>query len=259
MNLVTPIEPEDPAARTARHLRMLAELAELGMQLARATAAKALADLAAPDPEEQADEPQAAEPPPEPAEAIQHRTAPKSPGTASRKPADPVTSFIRLATAVCQIIALEAGLATGPAATARRGLPSPALRADPRRETLIKAFREVTEQSTNRAALRAELTYQLDAALSDDPRTNPQPPGNLLPALQGLRNRAGPRQTLRRNPRHGSHRLRQRSLLHEPAASASHLSALTGEARKYFFFEKKETKNFWSFADATGTIGAHAK
>ena len=150
---------------------MLAELEELGMQLARATAAKALADLAELDPpEEEAEElfsePLAAEPNPEAAEAAAPcRTAPKSPGTPRKS--DQVTSFIRLAKAVCELIALESGLAAGPAATS--GLVSPALRADPRRETLLKAFREVTEHTQDRSALRCEFTHRMDQELTADP------------------------------------------------------------------------------------------
>ena len=103
---------------------MLAELEELGMQLARATAAKALADLAEPDPpEEEAEEllaePLAEESKPEPAQAATpRRTAARSSGTTPRK-TDQVTSFIRLAKAVCELIALESGLAAGPAPASR--------------------------------------------------------------------------------------------------------------------------------------------
>ena len=152
---------------------MLAELEELGMQLARATAAKALADLAEPDaPEEPAEELlselQAAEPKPDAAQAATpRRTAGKSPGTTAGKPADPVTSFIRLAKAVCEIIALEAGLAAGPAT--KSGLVSPALRADPRREPLLKAFREVTEHTQDKSAVRYEMSYRMDQELTADP------------------------------------------------------------------------------------------
>ena len=151
---------------------MLAELEELGMQLARATAAKALADLAEPDPpEEEAEElfsePLAAEPKPEAAQAATpRRTAARSSGTSPRK-SDQVTSFIRLAKAVCELIALESGLAAGPAATS--GLISPALRADPRRETLLKAFREVTEHTQDRSAVRCEFTHRMDQELTADP------------------------------------------------------------------------------------------
>ena len=142
---------------------MLAELAELGMQLARATAAKALADLAAPEQPE--DEPLAAEAPPEAALATPPRRISTTPAGARKT--DPVTSFIRLATAVCEIIALEAGLAAGPAT--KRGLVSPALRADPRREPLLQAFREVTEHKQDRSAARYEFARLLDEELTADP------------------------------------------------------------------------------------------
>ena len=167
MNAIKPIEPEGPAARTARHLRMLAELKELGMQLARATAAKALAELAEPDPpEEIAEEPLAAEPKPEAAQAATPRRAASRPPGTPRK-SDPVQSFIRLAKAVCELIALEAGLAAGPAT--KSGLVSPALRADPRREPLLKAFREVTEHTQDKSAVRYGFTTRLDEELTADP------------------------------------------------------------------------------------------
>jgi hypothetical protein len=151
---------------------MLAELAELGMQLARATAARALADLAEPEaPEEQPEapqsEPQAAKRPPEP--AATPRQTPKSPttATASRKPTDPVTSFIRLATAICEIIALEAGLAAGPAPI--RGQVSPQLRADPRRLLLIEALNDQIKKHPDRTALRRQIATFLDNDLTADP------------------------------------------------------------------------------------------
>jgi hypothetical protein len=149
---------------------MLAELAELGMQLARATAARALAELAEPEaPEEQPEappsEPQATELPPEPA-AIPRETV-RSPTTASRKPTDPVTSFIRLATAICQIIALEAGLAAGPAPI--RGQVSPQLRADPRRLPLIEALNDQIKKHPDRTSLRREISTFLDNELTADP------------------------------------------------------------------------------------------
>ena len=147
---------------------MLAELIDLGMQLARATAAKALADLAEPEPpEEQAPEFETqAEPPSEAAQtATPRRTAPKSPGTPRK--IDPVQSFLRLATAVCECIRLEAGLAAGPAT--KSGLVPPALRADPRRDTLLKAFREVTEHTQDKSAVRYGFTTRLDQELTADP------------------------------------------------------------------------------------------
>jgi len=173
LNAITPIQPEDPADRTARHLRMLAELEELGMRLARATAAKALAELAEPEEPEDLEaslppEPLAAEPRPEAAlAATPRRASPRQAGTGSARKIDPVTSFIRLAKAVCELIALESGLAAGPATTS--GLVSPALRADPRRETLLKAFREVTEHTQDRSAVRCEFTHRMDQELTADP------------------------------------------------------------------------------------------
>jgi len=146
---------------------MLAELEELGMQLARATAAKALVDLAEPEPpEEEAEEPLAAESKPEATQAATpRRIASKSSGTPRKS--DPVQSFIRLAKAVCELIALEAGLAAGPATT-KSSLVSPALRADPRRERLLQAFREVTETTQDKYALRAGFTTRLDEELAAD-------------------------------------------------------------------------------------------
>ena len=152
---------------------MLAELEELGMQLARATAARALAELAEPDPpEEEAEaprsEPLAAAPAPEAAQAATpRRSASRSPSATPRK-SDPVQSFIRLAKAVCELIALEAGLAAGPATT-KSSMVSPALRADPRRERLLQAFREVTETTQDRFALRAGFAARLDEELTADP------------------------------------------------------------------------------------------
>ena len=189
LNAIAPIEPEDPAARTARHLRMLAELQELGMQLARATAAKALAELAEPDlPEEPAEEPlaepRAAEPRPEAAQAATpRRIAAGSPGSTARK-TDPATSFIRLAKAVCELIALESGLAAGPATTS--GLVPPALRADPRRETLLKAFREVTEHTQDRGAVRQEFTFRMDQELTADPESILSLPEIFYPLCKAL-------------------------------------------------------------------------
>ena len=151
---------------------MLAELEELGMQLARATAARALAELAEPDPpEEEAEaprsEPLAAAPAPEAAQAATpRRSTSRSPSATPRK-SDPVQSFIRLAKAVCELIALESGLAAGP--TTKTGLVSPALRADPRRDPLLKAFREVTEHTQDRSAVRYGFTTRLDQELTADP------------------------------------------------------------------------------------------
>jgi hypothetical protein len=189
LTAITPTQPEEAAERTARHLRVLAELVDLGMQLARATAARALAELAEPEaapaaeplpnpaaepPSDQAAAPlsqsPAPEPPPDPAPAATpRRTSARPPGTGTtaRKPTDPVLAFIRLAAAIREIITLEASLAAGP--TTKHGLVSPALRADPRRAPLLEAFREVTENHPDRAAFRRETTARLDEELTADP------------------------------------------------------------------------------------------
>jgi hypothetical protein len=65
------------------------------------------------------------------------------------------------------LIALEAGIAAGP--STKHGLLSPALRADPRREPLLAAFRLVTENATDRAGLRYEAARWLDQDLTADP------------------------------------------------------------------------------------------
>ena len=169
-------------------MRVLAELIDLGMQLARATAAKALADLAEPEPEapEQAallSEPQA-EPPPEAATAATPgRTASAHRATTPRR-TDPVTSFLRLAKAVCECIALEAGLAAGPAT--KTGLVSPALRADPRREPLLKEFRQVTEHTQDRGAVRHEFTHRMDQELTADPERLLSLPEIFYPLCKAL-------------------------------------------------------------------------
>ena len=143
------------------------------MQLARATAAKALADLALPEPAEPpAEEPQpqplSAEPPPEAAPATPRHAPSRPPGAIPRKPPDPIQSFLRLAAAVCACIALEARLSLGPVATGSR-LVSPALRADPRRDPLVKTFREITEHAQDRGSLRHDFIARLDEELTADP------------------------------------------------------------------------------------------
>jgi hypothetical protein len=144
------------------------------MQLARATAARALADLAQPEPpaepEQEPDELLSAEPPPAPSQTTTpRRTVPKTPGTTSRKPADPIQSFLRLAAAVCACIALEARLTASPAATTGSRLVPPALRADPRRDPLIKTFRDITEHTQDRAGLRSDFAIRVNEELLADP------------------------------------------------------------------------------------------
>jgi hypothetical protein len=168
---------------------MLAELEELGMQLARATAAKALADLAEPDPPEEPAEEllsqlPAAEPPPEqPAQAAApRRTVSRTPGTPRKT--DAVTSFIRLAKAVCELIALEAGLAASPAAA--RFLASPTPRADPRQAQLREAFLLVTTDDREGAPLRCASTARCDEILAADPDQTQTLPDIFFPLCEEL-------------------------------------------------------------------------
>jgi len=149
---------------------MLAELEELGMQLARATADLALPD--APEVEEAAEllsGPPAVEPLEVAPAASPRRTTTRTPGTTPRKSTDPVTSFLRLATAVCACIALEARIALGPVTTAAATALSPTLRADPRRKSLREAFIQITEHDPDRVDLRRALLARIDADLTADP------------------------------------------------------------------------------------------
>jgi hypothetical protein len=134
------------------------------MQLARAAAAKTLAEWAEPEQSPTA-EPlsnQPAEPPSEPAPAPKRATS-----TALRKPTDPAQLFTRLVAAVRDCIALEArfAAATTPAAARAASLQ---LRADPRRAPLRDAFRLVTENHPDRAELLRETTARLDEELTAD-------------------------------------------------------------------------------------------
>ncbi|MEJ0048420.1 MAG: hypothetical protein WDN04_21605 [Rhodospirillales bacterium] len=105
---------------------MLAELIDLGMQLARAAAARALIDLAKPaapasdepasleaepppdPPEKSPSKPPASERPPDGAPATPRRATLRS--LASLKPIDPAQLYIRLTTAICACIALQTRL-----------------------------------------------------------------------------------------------------------------------------------------------------
>jgi hypothetical protein len=152
-------------------MRMCAELAELGMDLARAAAAKALAEWAKPE------EPPTAELLPEPEVAAPTRLAhaaksPRAAGAAGRastaKPTDPAVIFTRLGACVRDSIAMEVRLAAGPATTTSRGT-SPALRADPRRAPLRDIFRRITEHHPDRAELVRDTTARIDEDLTADP------------------------------------------------------------------------------------------
>jgi hypothetical protein len=167
---------------------MLAELEELGMNLARATAAKALADLAEPEQPEPAEqplealsaEPLTAEPPPEAAQPPARRPRPS--GT-TRK-IDPVLAFIRIAAAIRELIALEAGLAAGPAT--KSGIISPTLRADRRRPFLQDAIQLVTEHHSDRTALRRAMNTRSDEILEADPDQKQTLPKIFFPLCEEL-------------------------------------------------------------------------
>jgi hypothetical protein len=141
------------------------------MQLARAAAARSLADWAEPDAPAPA-EPQ--HPPAAPTRAesetvpapAPHRSASQTARTAG-KPTDPAVLFTRLAAVVRDCIALEARLAAAPAvaSTAR----ATTLRADPRRATLREVFRLTTERQPDRAALIRDINARLDEHLAADP------------------------------------------------------------------------------------------
>ena len=165
---------------------MCAELADLAMQLARAAAARSLADGAAP---EQPLAPPPATPPAEPP-SLKTTQPPASPETAPGtnptpapapratptraaipKPTDPAILFTRLAAVVRDCIALEARLAAG-----RTAPPPPALppttstpRPDPRRIPVREALHHTTRNHPNRATLARETATRLDAHLAADP------------------------------------------------------------------------------------------
>jgi hypothetical protein len=153
---------------------MCAELADLGMDLARAAAAKARAEWADPEHPPTEDEPPepAAEPPSRPAQASPPRAAAiRAPAA---KPTDSATIFTRLTATVLACITLEARLAAGLTPTRRD--TSPALRADPRRAPLRDIFRRITELHPDRAELVRETTARIDEDLEADPdQTNDLP------------------------------------------------------------------------------------
>jgi hypothetical protein len=157
------------------------------MQLARAAAARALADLAEPDP---SPAPQTAAQPaphripaadPFPAEiepraksetassaAAARRAAFDVPRPGTAKRIDPATLFTRLAAIVRDCIALEARLA-GTAAAQTAATPALPCRPDRRRDHLREAFRFVTSSRPDRATLVPALDQRLDDALAADP------------------------------------------------------------------------------------------
>jgi len=148
VNAISPTHLETAEQRTARHMSMCAELASLGMDLARAAAARCRAGDADP-------------------EALQPPTEASARRPAAGKPTDPAIIFIRVTASVRDCIALEAKLAAGLAATTRAAAGPRS--ADPRRPTLLDAFRHVTKNHPDRAALIRETTLLLDEQLAADP------------------------------------------------------------------------------------------
>jgi len=182
LNAIAPHLPQEADDRTTRHLAMCAELADLAMQLARATAARALADQAAPEapPSTQATEPpstQATAPPsPQPLEPAAasgpaahpaRATAPRATLSCPRQ-IDPALLFTRLAAVVRDCITLEARLAAGLAPT-RGTRPRASLSADPRRDLLREILRRAIEHHPARAALNREIPARLEQHLEADP------------------------------------------------------------------------------------------
>jgi len=151
-------------------MRMCAELADLGMQLARAVAARALSDWQEP---EAAAFVAAPEPSPAPQGQPTHIRTPSC-KTPSCKPVDPALLFTRLAAAVRECIALEARLAGGTQAASRA--PAPLRGADPRRAPLRDIFRLVTKNHPDRAALLRETTNRVDEELAADAGQTTQAP-----------------------------------------------------------------------------------
>ena len=153
LNAIAPIPPgTDAAERTARHLRMCQELAELGMELARAAAARALRDWATPaTPAASPDE----NPAPEP-----------TPQAAAAKTLDPGLLFARLSRAVRQSIALEARIAADALVSHRHTHRSPN---DPRREILRRALHQASAGHPDHAELRRDTDERLDHELAIDP------------------------------------------------------------------------------------------
>ena len=143
------------------------------MQLARAAAARTLADWAEPEAPPAAAPPLAQaplahpdrEPEPQASPAPTSRRAASPTATASHKPTDPAVIFTRLAATVRDCIALEARLSAGATATPRdRTRP-----ADPRRTLLNDALRKATKNHPDSAGLMREATTRLDEQLAADP------------------------------------------------------------------------------------------
>ncbi len=150
------------------------------MGLARAAAARTLADWAEPQqpPHTPSAEPQPNQPVPPQADhqpASHANPAPNRPAgrpatPAPAKPTDPAVLFTRLAAVVRDCIALEARIAAGATPRAPKPQqPPPEAHADSRREPLLEAFRFVTAKIPNRAATLRDITARLDEELASDP------------------------------------------------------------------------------------------
>jgi hypothetical protein len=134
------------------------------MQVARAAAARTLADLA---------EREAAPPAPEPAAQAQE-PATRPPRPAAAKPTDPGLLFVRVTKVVRDCVALEAKLAAGTQTTTSLH------RRDPRRATLQDAFRLVTKHHPDRIDLIRAATARLDEELAADPNQTADVPELLF-------------------------------------------------------------------------------
>jgi hypothetical protein len=159
VNALTPVARprETDAERRDRELDMLREMAELGMQMARAAAARAL------DPDSQ--------------------TAPDQPA-APDFARDPTLAFARATRAVRQAIALETRIAAAEPAPAR-AQPAPAFAHDPRRPALRQALYKLADAEPERAArtqLRRHIDERIEHELLADPGAD-LPPGDVFAAI----------------------------------------------------------------------------
>ena len=169
-------------------MAMCAELADLAMQLARAAAARALAEAAEPKAPTQAKahptaaaEPaslQAPQPPPA-RETAPSRTAIRTP---SIKPIDPALLFTRLAAVVRDCIALETRLAAGLPDPRNPGPRAPTDTADPRRAPLRAILHLGTENHPDRAALTRAIDARLEQHFAADPELTINP-AQILDAI----------------------------------------------------------------------------
>jgi hypothetical protein len=172
-------------------MRVCAELADLAMQLARAAAARTLADWAEPE------NPPAATPHPAQSARPQiapqaephadHETAPHA-DPAHRTPAAakqtaPAIIFIRLAAVVRDCMALEARLAAA-APTSAPEIRTKIPRADPRRVPVRETIRLSTANHPDSAEINRKAAARLDERLAADPDQTIAP-GDLLDALCG--------------------------------------------------------------------------